>query len=101
MTEEPMSMVFAFTDQSPSFVNGFEAGLIWGLIEAGEPLIDLGYMDGFPIHVENREVVSRMAASRNYHVEFRDVEVEGWIAARLAVQHKPRPALSLVGKEQP
>ncbi len=34
------AMVFAFPDGSASFVNGFEAGMIWADIDREEPMID-------------------------------------------------------------
>lgn len=90
-----MGMLFAFTDQSESFVNGFEAGMLWARIESGEPVIDCGFDEGFPLHAKNLELVTRMAACRGFSVE-QQPSVEGWVCVRLSLSHKPRPALSVV-----
>jgi len=90
-------MVFAFTDPSPSFVNGFEAGMIWQQIEDGLLEIDRGFEDGFPVHAENVDVIQRMATARNYRLEIKETDVEGWVAARLTfVASKAAPALKVV-----
>jgi hypothetical protein len=91
------NMVFAFVDTSPSFVNGFEAGMIWQQIEDGLLEIDRGFDDGFPVHAENIVVIQRIASARNYHLETKETGVEGWVAVRLTfVARKAAPALKVV-----
>lgn len=99
MMDEEMSMLFAFPDGSPSFVNGFEVGMIWQEIEGeGKLVIDRGIDAGFPIHAENVEVVRRMAAARGYKLEF-GAEKDGWVNARLTYvgTGRTKPALHVVG----
>ncbi|WP_085025568.1 hypothetical protein [Ensifer aridi] len=60
-----------FPDQSPSFVHGYEAGMVEQQMTSGEQLI--GGKEGFPKHVANTEVFRRMAAAHGY-----DVEVESY-----------------------
>ena len=92
---DEMTMLFAFPDGSASFVNGFEAGMIWQRIENGEALVDCGFNEGTPVHSENLDLIARMAASRGYTVEQKPSEV-GWTSVRLFVSAKPRPSLSVV-----
>ena len=94
------AMVFAFPDGSASFVNGFEAGMIWTEIERGELKIDRGFEEGFPIHIENVEVVQRMAAARGYRLETQEAGAEGWIAARLTFTGGTKPRLAVVESGQ-
>lgn len=79
-------LMVAFTDDSPSFVNGFEAGIIWALLEAGQASIER------TVHAENREVIERMARRMGYSCEFVETEVEGWLELVLT---KLRPASHL------
>ena len=77
-----MSMLVAFSDGSESFVLGFEAGLIWAEIENGALVIDRGVKEGFPVHVENMEVVQRMAVARGYVLES-GAAADGWVPVLL------------------
>ena len=49
MTDE-MKLVVSFTDQSESFVLGFEAGQLWTEMTGMAARIDRGFNDGFPVH---------------------------------------------------
>jgi hypothetical protein len=93
---ENSEMLFAFPDGSASFVNGFEAGMIWQRIESGEAAIDCGVEEGFPIHSENVELIARMAACRGYRLETHDAGAEGWTAARLTLAPVVKPVLKVV-----
>ena len=57
-----MGLIVKFEDESGSYVNGFEAGMIWQQMQDGVPLID----PDLPLHVENKTTLERMAKSRNY-----------------------------------
>ncbi|QUT07899.1 hypothetical protein KFK14_11220 [Sphingobium phenoxybenzoativorans] len=77
--DSELGMLFAFPDASESFTLGFEAGMIWREIDDEAPLIiDRGFDAGFPVHVENIELIRRMAASRGYTVETKP-EAGGWV----------------------
>lgn len=93
--ESDYGMIVAFDDTSPSFVHGFEAGMIWARLEQGDAEIDLGLSEGLPIHQESVEIVKRMAAARGYEVTF-GVPGNGWIGCRLIHAPKPRPKLRVV-----
>lgn len=90
-----MTMLVAFPDQSETFVLGFEAGMLWRRLEAeAEPLIDMGFDEGFPVHTANLEVISRMASSKGYAVETKPVD-DCWSAVRLTFSGG-KPKLSVV-----
>lgn len=97
--DDEMQLLLAFPDGSKSFVNGFEAGQIWALLDSGsvEP-IDRGFDEGFPVHTENVEMVRRMAQVRGFRVETKSECVEGWTPVRLTYVGggRAKPALSLV-----
>lgn len=61
-----MRCIVPFPDQSASFVHGFEAGLVWARMEAGQTHID---GNGVPFHEANLEVFRRMAAHFGYDME--------------------------------
>lgn len=100
MSEE-MGMLFAFPDGSESFVNGFEAGMIWQQIDGDGMLsIDRGFAEGFPVHTANIALIGRMANARGYTLETGH-DVDGWTPVRLTYvgTGRAKPALSIV-KEQ-
>lgn len=71
-------LIVSFTDESDSFVHGFEAGMIWQRLQSGEPEIFA------TIHTENAEVLRRMAAATGYALALEEVAaVAGWLNARL------------------
>lgn len=97
MTDAKTSMVFAFTDGSASFVNGFEAGTIWQEIDGeGKSVIDRGFDEAFPVHTENMEVIQRMAAARGYRLETKETGIDGWTAIRLSFVGTAKPILKAV-----
>jgi hypothetical protein len=65
-----------FPDESQSFVHGFEAGMIWRRMNAGEAVI--GGLDEIALHVENEEVFRRMGAAHGYTVDVLPPR-DGWI----------------------
>lgn len=67
-----------FPDASENFVHGFEAGMIWQRMVAGERII--GGDREIATHSQNAEVFLRMAAAQGYDVEIGD-DVDGWIIA--------------------
>lgn len=96
-----MGLLFAFEDQSPAYTHGFAAGMIWQRIESGEADIDLGFLEGFPLHTENLETVRRMAASRGYSVESAPTPYDGWTSVRLSLSSKPKPGLTVIEGAKP
>jgi hypothetical protein len=94
--QEEMTMLYSFTDQSASFVHGFEAGAISVRMKSDEPLIDLGYEEGFPIHSANVELLQRMCACYGYDLETKPTDYNEWTAARMEKRMKPRPTLAVV-----
>ena len=55
-----LTLVLPFIDQSPSFVNGWEAATLWTKMEAGDATIS-GYF-----HSTNDDMLLLMAARRGY-----------------------------------
>ena len=81
--DETWQPVVLFPDESPSFVHGFEAGMIWALMEAGQAVIER------TCHEENREVLTRMADRLGYALDATATDVPGWADFRF---QKQRPA---------
>lgn len=74
-----------FPDGSPSFVHGFEAGMIWQRMSAGESFI--GGRDEIALHTANAEVFQRMAAAADYDIELSIVD-ENWMTATFSKRPK-------------
>lgn len=67
------NLVVAFPDGSPSFVAGFEAGMLWSRMKTGtEAEIEM------TTRVENREVIDRMAVAEGWRIERATTEADGW-----------------------
>lgn len=82
MSDTVYEPIFSFPDQSPSFVNGFEAGLVWAEVERGKAVIKR------TVHAQNEEVFRRMAKARGYAISFDETEgFETW--AELELTKKP------------
>lgn len=95
--ESDATLLFSFTDQSDSFVHGFEAGMIHVAMQSSELEIDRGYEEGFPIHSDNLETLARMAASYGYEMEHRPTDYPEWTAVRFKWRGgKQKPKLALV-----
>ena len=72
-----------FPDQSPSFVLGFEAGMVWSRMQQGEAIIE----NAIPYHVENLEVFQRMADAGGDIVDARRLEQIEW--AEITFRKRP------------
>jgi hypothetical protein len=64
------ALLVSFPDQSQNFVHGFEAGMVWQRMQAGEPVID----SPLPYHFANCELFHRLAEAGGYDIECREVE---------------------------
>jgi len=86
--------IVSFPDQSSSFVNGFEAGMVWQRMQAGEEVIDRGT----PYHFANCEVFHRMADAAGYDIECSDREDEAseWVEVTFIRRPVVKGHLSLV-----
>jgi hypothetical protein len=72
---EPVNygLMVAFTDESPSFVHGYEAGMLWERMRSGAVAeIEM------TTHTENRDVIQRMATADGWDYEIKASGVEGW-----------------------
>ena len=96
---EGQSLFFAFPDQSQSFCLGFEAGQLWQRMQGGEPVIDCGFLEAFPLRTDNLELVARMAAAGAYSIETASTGFEGWDSVRLTKMSKPKPRLRSVVRD--
>ncbi len=56
------SLEISFTDQSESFVNGFEAGMYYQIMSSGQSCISRDQ----PIHVANKDIITAMAKVFGY-----------------------------------
>lgn len=72
-----------FPDGSDSFVHGFEAGMIWQRMNAGEKVI--GGLNEVALHASNEDVFRRMASAQGYSVEITEDEDQlEWIIVTFA-----------------
>ena len=87
---EEYSMLFSFPNQSPSFVHGFEAGMLWREMEAGALTIKR------TIHSINLGLVHRMATQSGYSFNSVPTNIDEWTnielvkGPRIAVVQPPR-----------
>ena len=90
-----MKCLVPFPDGSDSFVNGFEAGIIWAKMENEEEKIgDFGDNEiGLPYHSSNIDVFRRMAAAKGYDIEVEPTKYSEWIMVTFI---KRRPQLTVV-----
>lgn len=72
-------LIVSFPDQSASFVHGFEAGGLWQQMRGGA-VAEIEQTT----HVENREVIARMAAAEGWSIEVKRSGVDGWDQSSLA-----------------
>jgi hypothetical protein len=66
------ALIVSFPDQSETFVLGFEAGMIWERLQAGETEIDVN------VHTLNIEVLNRMCLAAKVTPKFQRTNVDGW-----------------------
>jgi len=62
-----------FTDQSPSFVHGFQCGAIW------QEMQGRGEIEPRPVNSINRLTLERMCDAAGYVPVFKPTEMEEWI----------------------
>ena len=65
-----MGLLVKFDDESSSYVNGFEAGMIWQQMQDGVPLIE----PEIPVHTANMVTFERMAKAADYTAIFEQVD---------------------------
>ena len=82
-------LIVSFTDNSEAFTNGFEAGMLWQRMEAGEQHI------AAVVHCENQEVILRLADHHELLAAFAPCEVEGWVNCEIRPMTK-RPFLTVI-----
>lgn len=75
-----------FPDQSASFVHGFEAGMIWQRMNAGEQTI--GSDLEIATHSCNLEVFQRMADTHGYLLEIDYCDDDEWMIATFSKNHQ-------------
>lgn len=75
-------MLVAFTDESDSFVLGFETGQVWEAMARSDPFIER------TVHAVNGEVLSRMARAQGYELTLEDA-MDGCWAFMEARKTKP------------
>ena len=81
--------IVAFDDDpSPSYVNGFEAGMIWQMIQSGKHEI------ARTVHAENIGTLQNMANAAGYEMLI-DHSADGWADVRLVSRPK-RSGLSII-----
>lgn len=73
---QEFGLLVSFPDGSPSFVNGYEAGMIWEAMQRGDDVIER------TVHAENIPVLRRMATVCRYEMHLADTEFIEWNFAR-------------------
>lgn len=66
------NLILRFDDPTPSYTYGFEAGIIWALMETGVENINR------PIREENIEVIQRMGSRLGYRTDLKPT-MGGWL----------------------
>lgn len=70
-----MNLLIRFNDKSPSFTNGVEFGRLLQKIEQGDEYI---INNGFPVHIENTQVLKDTCKCYGYTCVFGN-QWEGWV----------------------
>lgn len=84
-------LAVSFVDQSPSFTNGFEMGILWNRMEGGRDPIEM------MIHAENAEQVHRMAKHLDWIVNAIAPIADGWSKVYLSkAPENPHPHLRVI-----
>lgn len=83
------ALIVSFPDQSETFVLGFEAGMIWERLQAGETEIDVN------VHTLNIEVLNRMCVAAKVTPTFQPTNCDGWTNLSIKPGAR-RPDLKLV-----
>ena len=82
MSESSYELVFAFRDQSPSFVHGFECGRIWWRMKTENAPFEETVVDDIA------EDIIAMATKQGWRERINHVE-GGWITVTLTPERKP------------
>jgi len=73
---EKQSLLIRFSDQSASFTNGVELGRILQQAQDNKETIS---NCGFPVHIENIDVIKSTCEEYGYAPCFGNCDVEGWM----------------------
>lgn len=79
--------IVSFTDQSPNFTLGFEAGMVWQQMQTLVSPI----ASGIPYRTENTEVLRRMANASGYIISHEADAGGGWIF--ITLERRPEPKI--------
>jgi hypothetical protein len=71
-----MKLLLSFPDQSASFAHGVEFGRLLEKIERNDEVVQ---NNGFPVRVENLELLKDACKKFGYIATFTDCAVEGWV----------------------
>jgi len=70
------NLIISFTDQSPSFTYGVEFGRLLEKMERGDTVIT---NNGFPVRIENKQVIIDACTSLGYIPSFGNVSFDEWV----------------------
>lgn len=71
-----MNLLISFPDQSQSFTYGVEFGRLLEKIERGDEVIK---NNGFPVRVENMDVLKSTCETYGYISNFGEPYMDGWV----------------------
>lgn len=71
-----MNLLISFPDQSESFTYGVEFGRLLEKIERGDEVIK---NNGFPVRIENRELLETACSLNGYIANFGKPYMNGWV----------------------
>lgn len=69
-------LLISFDDRPRDFVHGVEFGMIWEKLKSGVEEVSNG---GFPIRLQNQELIYRACEHFGYEAHFKECYVSGWI----------------------
>lgn len=87
MENEEFKPLMPFFDESHSFTNGFECGMLWVKMQAGEPI-----GGELPVHTENLPQIQLMCKHFGYEIEVKPYD-ETWTFIKTKhANQQPGPA---------
>ena len=75
------NLIVRFEDQTSSFTNGYEAGMIWQQMQDAKD-VDM------TVHSDNMIVLTDMAMATGYEIEFEATEYDEWLYCKATKTEK-------------
>lgn len=82
--ETTFGLVVSFEDQSESYVNGWEAGVLWERMKSGM-VAEIEMV----AHTANKETFNRMAIAEGWDITCTPTEYEEWMDVKMEKRSAP------------